>query len=153
MILTAEAQALVESRLRVHLHDESLRLPLIHFHVGRAAHLLTRTLRIGAITFGRHVLVARSWLAQSEAGETQLPGWLVVHEAVHVLQYRRTGVVRFLCAYLADYARGLLRGRQFNKTGHRAAYTAIAHEVEAHRAETAYRLWADSPEARALRLN
>lgn len=51
---------------------------------------------------------------------------LLAHEAEHVAQYRRHGVVGFLRRYLADYLRWRLRGY-----GHWAAYRRIGFEASA----------------------
>ncbi len=150
MRLTETAQAQVERFLRAHWRVEELRLPRIFIHAGRPARLLTRALHVGAITFGRHVFIAPSWLAYGAADVPLVPGWLVVHEATHTVQYRRAGVLRFLCAYLSDYGRGLVRGRQLTWAKHQAAYAAIAHEVEAFAAEAAYRRWAERVDWLAL---
>jgi hypothetical protein len=70
-----------------------------------------------AITLGRLIIVrARA------AGDLHL----LRHELVHVEQWRRLGVVRFLARYLGAYLRWRLRAH-----GHRAAYLRIPLEVEA----------------------
>ena len=51
---------------------------------------------------------------------------LVVHELVHVNQWREEGYLRFAWRYVADYVRGRLRGKP-----HRQAYRDIDYEVEA----------------------
>ncbi|MEA2010653.1 MAG: hypothetical protein U9N78_08115 [Actinomycetota bacterium] len=51
---------------------------------------------------------------------------LLVHESVHVDQWRRHGAVRFLARYLGDYLRGRAVGLP-----HRTAYRAIRFEREA----------------------
>lgn len=51
---------------------------------------------------------------------------LVVHELVHVSQWREEGYVRFAARYLGDYLRQRLRGRP-----HMEAYRAIRYEVAA----------------------
>ena len=51
---------------------------------------------------------------------------LLVHELVHVRQWRELGVVGFLSAYLSSYVLGLSRHRN-----HRQAYLDIPLEVEA----------------------
>ncbi|MBT8203348.1 MAG: hypothetical protein KJO87_08595 [Acidimicrobiia bacterium] len=53
---------------------------------------------------------------------------LVVHELIHVHQWRDEGYIRFAVIYVADYLRGRLRG-----DSHRDAYRAIRYEVEARR--------------------
>lgn len=59
-------------------------------------------------------------------GDPRTLGPLVVHELVHLRQWRRDGVVRFLIRYLGPYLRARLRG-----VSHRAAYEAIPAEAEA----------------------
>ena len=51
---------------------------------------------------------------------------LVVHELIHVNQWREEGYLRFAIRYVADYLKGRLRGRP-----HRRAYLEIGYEVEA----------------------
>ncbi len=55
---------------------------------------------------------------------------LLAHELAHVRQFRRLGVGPFVIQYTFDY----LKGRR-NGLGHKAAYAAIALEVEAREAE------------------
>jgi hypothetical protein len=62
------------------------------------------------------------------AGDRRALGELVVHELVHVRQWRELGVRRFLIRYLTDYWRGRRAG-----LGHRRAYLAISLEEEALR--------------------
>ena len=70
-----------------------------------------------AITLGPLVIV-RARAARDER--------LLRHEHVHVLQWRRLGVVGFLVRYVGAYLRWRLRGY-----GHWAAYRRIPLEVEA----------------------
>jgi hypothetical protein len=51
---------------------------------------------------------------------------LVIHELVHVRQYKTLGYLRFTYSYLREYVSGRLRG----KTS-RQAYLDISHEREA----------------------
>jgi hypothetical protein len=51
---------------------------------------------------------------------------LIIHEVVHVSQWREEGYFRFARRYLGDYLRGRLRGMS-----HGDAYRAIGYEVEA----------------------
>ena len=141
MRLTAEGQAHVEGFLGMHLGVEGLRLPPVFIHCGRTARVITGVLRVGAITLGAHVFVAPSWVARDRDGGVRMPGWLAVHELVHVVQFRRAGAARFLWAYLSGYVRAFGRERRFRLATHRVAYQAIAQEVEAYGAEEAYRAW------------
>ena len=51
---------------------------------------------------------------------------LVVHELVHVSQWREDGYARFAARYVGDYLRQRMRGRS-----HSEAYLAIRYEVDA----------------------
>ena len=53
-------------------------------------------------------------------------GPLLVHELVHVHQWSRLGVVRFLWRYVAGYVKGRAAG-----LSHQDAYRAIPIEIEA----------------------
>lgn len=53
---------------------------------------------------------------------------LLLHELVHVRQWRDAGPRRFLIRYVGDYARGRLAGRN-----HDESYRGIRYEVEARR--------------------
>lgn len=55
---------------------------------------------------------------------------LVIHETVHVSQWRSTGIFKFATTYALDYIRGRIRRR-----GHDRAYEEIRYEVDA-RTET-----------------
>lgn len=70
-----------------------------------------------AITLGRVIIVRRGH------ERSQL---LLLHEQVHVRQWRRFGVLGFGVRYLGPYA--LWR---FRRKGHRGAYLRIPLEVEA----------------------
>ena len=151
MRLTTEAHAHVEKFFRAYLRDECAGIPQVSLQTGLHARAVTFTFRIGAITFGRRVLVAASWLERDAAGRLSLPAWLVVHELMHVIQYRRAGTTRFLRAYLRAYLRELRGGRRLSAAAHRAAYKAIPFEVEACAAAAAYEAWAERLELLPLR--
>ena len=51
---------------------------------------------------------------------------LIVHELVHVNQWREEGYLRFAWRYLRDYVRGRVKGKT-----HDEAYRAIGYEQEA----------------------
>jgi hypothetical protein len=70
-----------------------------------------------AITIRRTVIV-RSGKEDSAS--------LLLHEAVHVRQWRRYGVIGFLVRYLSSYAVWRVR-----RKGHRGAYLRIPLEIEA----------------------
>jgi hypothetical protein len=87
---------------------------------------------------GRPVRLVRTSLLPRGTDAMTLPGivlirpectdsaTLLLHESVHVRQWRSHGVTGFLRCYLGDYLRGRRRG-----LGHHQAYLAIGLEVEA----------------------
>jgi hypothetical protein len=77
---------------------------------------------IQAMTLGNTVYVHPAVLA----GPARALGLLVIHELVHVRQWRKRGVFSFLGTYGSDY----LKGRR-QKLGHRGAYRQIEFETEA----------------------
>lgn len=139
MFLAEESRQRLEAFLRGYTGDAALRLPQIFLYRGRLARWLTRTFRIGAITFGRRIFVASNFIERDERGRLTITGWLVAHEAVHVLQYERAGYVGFFWSYLRGYFRALRSQKKWNRAAHAAAYLAIKEEREAHAAEKAYR--------------
>jgi hypothetical protein len=138
MRLTDESHARVEQFFRAHRGDAGLVLPPLEFHGGLAARLLMWWAEMGAMTLGRRVFVRPSLFRREDDGRLTLPGWLVAHEAAHVLQYEERGFVRFLCDYLAGYWRALRGGGRWDAAGRMAAYLAIEEEREAREAEEAY---------------
>jgi len=139
MKLSRESQALAEAFFRVHTGDPELRLPPISIHGGAAARLLMWMIGMSAITFGRRVFVRPSHLARDSEGRAVMPGWLLIHEAAHVLQYEERGYLRFFRDYLRNYWRGLRGAGGWGAACRMAAYMAIAEECEAREAEHAYR--------------
>jgi len=77
---------------------------------------------IQAMTLGNSVYIDPKVLN----GPARALGLLVIHELVHVRQWRKRGVFGFLGAYGTDY----LKGRR-QKLGHRGAYRQIEYEMEA----------------------
>jgi hypothetical protein len=77
---------------------------------------------IKAMTLGNTVYIHPGVLS----GPPKPLGLLVIHELVHVRQWRKRGVLPFLGSYLSDYVKG-----RRQKLGHRGAYRDIAFEVEA----------------------
>lgn len=78
---------------------------------------------VAALTMPWAIYVRQSALS----GEADLLSRLIVHELVHVQQWKRHGVVGFLRHYLDDYSRARLRGMK-----HKEAYRAISLEAEAY---------------------
>lgn len=63
------------------------------------------------------------------SGDARRRALLVAHELVHISQWRRLGVTRFLGRYLGDYLRGRRQGLD-----HHRAYRQISLEQEAEAA-------------------
>lgn len=139
MRLSGEAQREVEEFFRRHHGRRGLVLPPVYVYAGGFAGLLTKAAGgVGAITFGRRVFVKPSLVRKDSMGRAEVPAWLLVHEAAHVLQYEERGTLRFLVGYLRGYFRGLLEGKRFDTAARTAAYLAIPEECAAREAERAY---------------
>ena len=78
--------------------------------------------RAAAIALPYVVYVRTSSYLRPRADLTRL----VVHELVHVSQWREEGYVRFAARYVGDYLRERLRGRS-----HIESYLAIRYEADA----------------------
>ena len=141
MLLAAESHERLERFFREHFDDPTLRLPPIYFYHDRMAGWFVGGLRQGAITFGRSIFVLPRLIKRDEQGCLTVPGWLAVHEATHVLQYERAGIVGFLLRYLGGYWRALRAQKELSGAAHWAAYLAIREEMEANEAEKAYATW------------
>lgn len=88
----------------------------------------------GAMTVGRRVFVRPDLLRRSGP---QLED-LIVHELVHVRQWRDQHVVGFLGSYLRQYLMARFWGAR-----HHVAYMSIAAEVEARRVASQIRRLVD----------
>lgn len=99
-------------------------------HRGGFSRLLTRWLRVRGVTLGNHICVAPG----VDIDDYPFGFLLVAHEIVHVLQYRRQGVFRFLTGYGRDFFRGIFSGKAPIE-----AYRAVAAEVEAFATEAVIR--------------
>ncbi len=76
-----------------------------------------------AMALPRVVYVSRDALDVIESGDAAN---LLMHESVHIDQWREHGIARFLTSYLGDYVRGRAVGLP-----HRPAYCVIRFEREA----------------------
>jgi len=140
MRLSPDAHEELERFFREYRGDGGLRLPPISVHGGFAGGLLTRLAGgVSAITFGRHVFVSPQVLARRAGGGRRMPGWLLAHEAAHVLQYAERGWIRFFRDYLGGYFAALRSGGLgLGRAARTAAYLAIREECEARAAEEAF---------------
>lgn len=83
------------------LVDDEADLARVRLHTGGPIAWYLRRQGRSAITLGRHI-----WFVS--AAKRDDPA-LLVHELVHVAQFRRMGTVRFLVTYLCDLARARFR--------------------------------------------
>jgi hypothetical protein len=119
--------------------EPGLRLPRFKVYAGPLSGLLLDSIGMGAITFGRRVFLSKRLVREGPDGRLTAPGWLLVHEGAHVLQYERKGFVKFLFGYLRAYWAALREGGRWGGAGRMAAYLAIPDECEAREAEHAFR--------------
>ena len=141
MKLSPESHRRLEEFFREFRGEPGLRLPPVKVYTGGLSRLLLDSIGMGAITFGRRVFVSPRMVVKDVRGRRAVHGWLLVHEAAHVLQYEEDGFVKFLLKYLRDYWRELPAGEKWKLSGAArvAAYKAIPAEREAREAEHAYR--------------
>jgi len=73
-----------------------------------------------------------------------MPGWLLAHEAAHVRQFQRAGLLSFSFNYAREYLTFLARGQKFDARARMEAYEQITREREARAVEAAYLDWCAS---------
>ena len=83
---------------------------------------IPKLFKASAITFGSHIYYVQA--------EHQISARLRRHEMVHVEQYQKDGVLRFLYLYLKSYCRLRIQGK-----AHHIAYRSIPYEEEAYAKE------------------
>jgi hypothetical protein len=143
MRLARESHERLEKFFREYFKDPQLRLPPVYLHRGRVARLVTKKLSVGAVTIGRHILLSPGRVTERD-GSLTAEGWLVAHEATHILQYERDGYIRFFFRYFYGYWRALLGGGKLTGEARMSAYLAIEAERIAHEVERAYQAWSQS---------
>ena len=85
---------------------------------------------IAAVTLPNGVFVQPAIMERIRTGaEPARNGNLLVHELMHVEQWRRLGAVRHTTQYVGDYLKG-----RWRRLGHWESYRAIRLEVEAREA-------------------
>lgn len=135
--------AAVEEFLRT-ATGEPVDLGTVWLATGRIGHAVAALARARAITLGRLVCLADGLPRPDGTDEVQtaleLHGALLVHECVHVWQYRRDSTAIFLRQYLKSYFSGIRALGSISKQARQAAYEAISYETEAFLLE---RLWCD----------
>ncbi len=82
---------------------------------------------IAAVSLPTGVFVQPAIMDRLRAGaQPERSGRLIVHELMHLEQWRRLGALRHMTQYIADYVRG-----RYRRLGHWEAYRSIRLEVEA----------------------
>ena len=71
----------------------------------------------------------------------KLPEDLVVHEIMHVIQYKKEGFFKFLYVYLRDYSINLRKQKKWDADSRRQAYLKIPFEIEARDAAINFLEW------------
>lgn len=138
MKLATASHVALEAFFRDYLQDDTFNLPPITFHSNVVVDTLTKLCRVGAITFGRHVVISSNLIERDAENRRVIPGWLAAHEAMHVAQYEQSGWARFLTAYVGSYLQALRLAGRCDAATRMAAYLMIPEEQEARRAEAAY---------------
>lgn len=153
MLLSPESHKRIERFLRDYLRDKNLILPRIFIYSGWWAGWLTSAFSILAITFGSRVIIAPKIIRRDDGVRLTVPAGLIAHEAMHVIQYERSGFVSFLFSYLREYFHALRKERGWNKAARHAAYLSIEQEREAYAAESAYEVWRLQEKSREVKLS
>lgn len=101
-------------------------LPFVDASLAPMPRIMDRVLgrRASAITLGATIFVGPDRFDRVVDGDD---AELLAHELIHVAQWQRDGVVRFVARYLTEYLR--LRGWGL---GHDAAYRHIGYEWAAY---------------------
>lgn len=141
MFLAAHTEHHLEEFFRCFTNDATLRLPRVRVHSNALANFVTRRLRIAGITIGRRILIAPSVVERNMKGEFVVSEELLVHEMMHVLQFKRQGFVNFLWRYVGDYLKTLWREKRCDAATRMKAYLAIPAECEARAAASEYMQW------------
>jgi hypothetical protein len=88
---------------------------------------------IAAVSLPTGIYVQPAVMERLRTGaDPERSGRLIVHELMHLEQWRRLGALRHVTQYLGDYLRG-----RWKRLGHWEAYRAIRLEVEARQVAAA----------------
>ncbi len=131
----------MEEFFRFYLKNERFKLPKIQFYTGKFAARLTKTISVHGITLGRNVLILPTLITYNRKNQKKLPEDLLVHEIMHVIQYREKGFARFLCQYSKSYWDNLRKIGEWDFSARRRAYLNIPFEIEAREAAEEYLKW------------
>ena len=120
---------------------EVVEFPKIEVYVRRGSWLLTNTIMVDGITFGRHVFINPKLTSRTEDGLLTISKELIAHELVHVLQYRREGMWLFFWNYVSDFARAFRKKKKWNTQTWFETYLDLPHEREAREIASEFSGW------------
>jgi hypothetical protein len=139
--LDAGSRTIVEAFLGREL-GERVDLGAVHLAAGATGAAVAAVARASAITLGGIICLDRARGARVRAmpdRALEALGSLLVHECVHVWQYRAAGAPRFLAAYLKNYFTTLLVLRSLRANARVRAYRTIDAELQAFELEARWR--------------
>ncbi len=113
----------------------------VQIYSRRGSWLITNTLMVDGITFGRHIFVHPKFVWRDENKKLRIQEKLVAHELVHVLQYKNLGTFGFLKKYIADFWKIFKQKDKWNSKTWFEAYLELPHEVEARKVASDFVRW------------
>ena len=143
MKLSPDSHRILEIFFQDFFQDKSFTLPFTHFYTGNFSKILTSFLSINGITVGRRVFVMPKLISLNRKNQKKLPEELIVHEIMHVIQYKKAGFGKFLYKYLRDYWSNLRKKRKWDSASRRNAYLEIPFEIEAREAAKRFLEWSE----------
>ncbi len=141
MKLAESSRVKLQEFFRETTGDERLKLPEIHFHAGRFSEVLTRALKIYAITIGGNIFVAPEFVALGETERRKIHLELAAHEITHVVQFGREGFFKFFYRYLKSYLKNLREQKTWDAEARQRAYLDIPFEIEARETAARFVRW------------
>lgn len=141
MRLAKSSQSKLEEFFSEYLDDENFSLPAISFYSGKFTAFLVKLINIEGITIGKRIFIKPQNVTLNSKAKPKLPELLAAHEIVHVLQYQRLGLFRFLAEYLRDYYKNLRLKAKWDLTARHEAYLEIPFEIEARKIADEFVRW------------
>ncbi len=141
MKLAKSSHQKLEAFFREYLNDESFRLPVIHFYIGKFTRIFTAIVKVHGITFGRRIYIMPSFVMLNSANKLKLPEGLAAHEVTHTLQYKREGFFKFFYKYLTSFWRNLRKRKSWDIISRQEAYLEIPFEIEAREVAEKFIEW------------